>query len=65
MRKRLNLTEELSSWIISTIILVFLSAIFGAIPVFEKTFYIFIFLIPALISLAITLYLLVEKLIKR
>jgi len=65
LRKRLNHTEELFPWIISTIILIFLSAVFWAVPTFERTFYLFIFLVPALVSLGITLYLIAEKLIKR
>ncbi|MCD6592041.1 MAG: hypothetical protein J7K78_03395 [Thaumarchaeota archaeon] len=64
MKKRLNLTQEEFSWLISSLILAIITTLFYFIPIFEKTFYIFIFLIPMIISLAFSAYLLIKKFLK-
>ena len=40
------------------------TTLFYFIPIFEKTFYMFIFLIPMIISLAFSAYLLIKKFLK-
>ncbi|HDD42933.1 MAG: hypothetical protein DRN61_01200 [Thaumarchaeota archaeon] len=64
MRRSLNLDDE-SSWLISSIILLLITFFLHLTSTLEKTFLLFIFVIPTAISLSFSLYLLIKRLRRR
>jgi len=64
LRRSLNLDDE-SSWLISSIILLLITIFFHITSTLEKTFLFFIFVLPTMISLSFSLYILVKRLRRR
>ncbi|MCD6235779.1 MAG: hypothetical protein J7J94_02140 [Thaumarchaeota archaeon] len=60
MRKARSRLSDDQAWIISTLILVFFSVIFYVFPVFQKTFYLFVFVFPTIVSIPVSIYLAIQ-----
>ncbi|RLG06863.1 MAG: hypothetical protein DRN65_04470 [Thaumarchaeota archaeon] len=61
MKNRRSELDDESSWIISSIILVIITIILYILPFLEKTFLLYIFVIPTLISIGYSIYLKIRR----
>jgi len=60
LRKARSRLSDEQAWIVSTLILVFFSVIFHVFPIFQKTFYLFVFVFPTILSITVSLYLAIQ-----
>ena len=61
MKNRRSELDDESSWIISSIILTIITIILYILPFLEKTFLLYIFVIPTLISIGYSIYLKIRR----
>ncbi|RLG00990.1 MAG: hypothetical protein DRN47_00105 [Candidatus Wolframiiraptor sp.] len=61
MKNRRSELDDESSWIISSIILAIITIILYILPFLEKTFLLYIFVIPTLISIGYSIYLKIRR----
>ncbi|MCD6536647.1 MAG: hypothetical protein J7K49_06430 [Thaumarchaeota archaeon] len=61
MKNRRSELDDESSWIISSIILAIVTIILYLLPFLEKTFLLYIFVIPTLISIGYSIYLKIRR----
>jgi len=61
LKNRRSELDDESSWIISSIILAIVTIILYLLPFLEKTFLLYIFVIPTLISIGYSIYLKIRR----
>ena len=61
MKNRRSELDDESSWIISSVILAIVTIILYLLPFLEKTFLLYIFVIPTLISIGYSIYLKIKR----
>jgi len=61
LKNRRSELDDESSWIISSIILAIITIILYILPFLEKTFLLYIFVIPTLISIGYSIYLKIRR----
>jgi len=61
LKNRRSELDDESSWIISSIILAIITIILYILPFLEKTFLLYIFIIPTLISIGYSIYLKIRR----